>query len=188
VDYTDGVLRIHTHPTNNHYFGPTGSLNVTIALPTGSSVQAKTASSELRDTGRLGDVTFEGAYRHIKIDEAASVHLTAIDGDIEIGRLEGPAQISTTRGDIRITKAVHGTVVLTTQSGEISTSTRPPPMATSSPTASERHQPTNSAASNSLSPSQSGPPIPSGDPDLPRPAGPAPSQAPGLVEAVLPSG
>jgi DUF4097 and DUF4098 domain-containing protein YvlB len=122
VDYTDGVLRIHTHTARNQYFGPSGSLEVTIALPAGSHVQAKTAASELRGVGRLGDVTFEGAYHQIKIDEAASVHLTAIDGDVEVGRLDGPAEISTTRGDIRITEAVRGTVVLATQSGDISVS------------------------------------------------------------------
>jgi hypothetical protein len=63
---------------------------------------------------------FEGAYRQITIDEAASVRLTAVDGDVEIGRLGGSAQISTTRGDIRIAEAVRGTVVLATQSGGIS--------------------------------------------------------------------
>jgi hypothetical protein len=119
VDYTDGVLRIHTHAARNQYFGPSGSLEVTVQLPAGSSVEARTASSELRGVGRLGDVTFEGAYRQIKIDEAASIHLTAIDGDVEVGCLNGPAEISTTRGDIRITEAVRGTVVLATQSGGI---------------------------------------------------------------------
>lgn len=120
VDYADGVLRIYTRAVKNQYFGLSGSLEVTVALPAGSSVQAKTACAELRGVGRLGDVTFEGAYRQIKIDEAASVHLTVIDGDVEVGRLEGSAEISTARGDIRITEAVRGTVVLATQSGGIS--------------------------------------------------------------------
>lgn len=39
---------------------------------------------------------------------------------MEIGRLNGTAEISTTRGDIRITEAVRGTVGLTTQQGDIS--------------------------------------------------------------------
>ena len=42
-----------------------------------------------------------------------------MDGDVEVGRLNGPAEISTARGDIRITEAVRGTVVLRTQSGDI---------------------------------------------------------------------
>ncbi|MCW3814558.1 DUF4097 domain-containing protein [Micromonospora sp. DR5-3] len=120
VAYADGVLRIHTPAPTNQLFGPSGSLEITVQLPTGSHLEAKAASSELRGVGRLGDVAFEGAYRQIKIDEAASVHLTAIDGDVEVGRLNGPAEISTARGDIRITEAVRGTVVLRTQSGDIS--------------------------------------------------------------------
>ncbi|MFF4822848.1 DUF4097 family beta strand repeat-containing protein [Streptomyces sp. NPDC001312] len=120
VAYADGVLRIHTPEPKNQVFGPSGSLEVTIQLPAGSRVEGKAASSELRGVGRLGDVVFEGAYRQIKIDEAASVRLTAIDGDVEVGRLGGPAEISTARGAIRITEAVRGTVVLRTQSGDIS--------------------------------------------------------------------
>ncbi|MGW3513058.1 DUF4097 family beta strand repeat-containing protein [Streptomyces sp. NPDC000994] len=120
VACTDGVLRIHTPEPRNQAFGPSGSLEVTVQLPAGSRVEGKAAGSELRGVGRLGDVVFEGAYRQIKIDEAASVRLTAIDGDVEVGRLGGPAEISTARGDIRITEAVRGTVVLRTQSGDIS--------------------------------------------------------------------
>ena len=120
VAYTDGVLRIHTAKPKNQYFGPSGSLDITVQLPAGSHVEAKAASAELRGVGRLGDVAFEGAYQHIEIDEAASVRLTAVDGDVEVGRLDGPAEINTARGDIRITEAVRGTVVLRTQAGGIS--------------------------------------------------------------------
>ncbi|MDQ0846188.1 DUF4097 family beta strand repeat-containing protein [Streptomyces sp. V1I6] len=125
VAYADGVLRIHTPEPKNQLFGPSGALEVTVQLPAGSRIEAETASSELRGVGRLGDVTFEGAYRQIKIDEAASIHLTAIDGDVEVGRLGGPAEISTARGDIRIAEAVRGTVVLRTQSGDISVTAAP---------------------------------------------------------------
>jgi len=121
VDYAGGVLRIET-PAKNRYLGPPGSIEVTVQLPAGSRVEAKAASAEFRAVGRLGDVAVEGAYRQIKLDEAASVRLTAIDGDVEVGRLNGPAEISTARGDIRIAEAARGTVVLRTQSGDISVS------------------------------------------------------------------
>jgi len=121
IEYADGVLRIETS-AKNQYLGPSGSIEVTVQLPAGSRVEAKAAGAEFRSVGRLGDVAFEGAYRQIKIDEAASVRLTAIDGDVEVGRLNGPAEISTARGDIRIAEAVRGTVVLRTQSGDISVS------------------------------------------------------------------
>ncbi|MFC8078037.1 DUF4097 family beta strand repeat-containing protein [Streptomyces sp. NPDC057307] len=119
VTYTDGVLRITASPTGSQLLGPSGAVEVTVQLPAGSRVEAKTAGAELRGVGRLGDIDFEGAYRRIKLDEAASVRLTAIDGDVEVGRLGGPAEISTQKGDIRITEAVRGKVVLSTQSGDI---------------------------------------------------------------------
>ncbi|MGW2649343.1 DUF4097 family beta strand repeat-containing protein [Streptomyces sp. NPDC001393] len=119
VAYADGVLRIHTAEPKNQMFGPSGSLEVTVKLPAGSRVEARTAGCEFRGVGRLGDVAFDGAYRQIKIDETASLRLTAHDGDIEVGRLGGPAQISTARGDIRIAEAMGGKVVLRTESGDI---------------------------------------------------------------------
>jgi DUF4097 and DUF4098 domain-containing protein YvlB len=121
VEYADGVLRIEA-PVKNQYFGPSGSVEVTVQLPAGSRIEGKAASAEFRGVGRLGDIVFEGAYDQIKIDEASSVRLTALDGDVEVGRLGGPAEISTARGDIRITEAVGGTVLLSTQSGDISVS------------------------------------------------------------------
>ncbi|MFE9190682.1 DUF4097 family beta strand repeat-containing protein [Micromonospora sp. NPDC007208] len=120
VTYADGVLRITTARPINKLFGPSGSLEVTVRVPADSHVEARAASAELRGVGRLGDVAVDGAYRDIKIDEAASVRLTAIDGDVEVGRLNGPAEISTARGDIRVAEALRGKVVLRTQSGNIS--------------------------------------------------------------------
>ncbi|MFI7240757.1 DUF4097 family beta strand repeat-containing protein [Streptomyces qinglanensis] len=117
--YADGVLRIGL-PDGKKHLGPSGSVEVTVRLPAGSRVQAKAASTEFRAVGRLGDIDFDGAYRRIKVDEAAAVRLTAVDGDVEIGRLGGSAEISTARGDIRIAEAVRGTVVLRTQQGDIS--------------------------------------------------------------------
>lgn len=119
VAYADGELRIHTPEPKSQLFGPSASVEVTVQLPTGSRVEGKAAACELRGVGRLGDVVFDGAYRRIKLDEAADVRLTAVDGDVEVGRLTGPAEISTARGDIRIAEAVQGTVVLRTQSGDI---------------------------------------------------------------------
>ncbi|MET8543039.1 DUF4097 family beta strand repeat-containing protein [Kitasatospora sp. NPDC004799] len=119
VAFADGVLRITTAATGGRLLGPTGSLEVTVQLPAGSAVRGRAAAAELRAVGRLGDVAFDGAYHRTKIDEAASLELTAVDGDVEVGRLGGPARITTTRGDIRVTEARGGTVELSTQSGNI---------------------------------------------------------------------
>ncbi|MEA5362928.1 DUF4097 family beta strand repeat-containing protein [Amycolatopsis sp., V23-08] len=125
VTYTDGVLHIHTPQGKNQYFGPSGSIDVTIALPTGSHIEATTTAAELDSTGRLGNVTFTGAHRHITLAHTAAIHLTATDGDIHIGHLDGPADITTARGDIHITEATTGTVTLQTQAGSITIGAAP---------------------------------------------------------------
>ncbi|MGW8356879.1 DUF4097 family beta strand repeat-containing protein [Streptomyces wedmorensis] len=120
VTYADGVLRIEVPKAKNGGLGDAGSIEVTVQLPAGSRVEAQAAAAELRTVGPLGDIAFEGAYRQIKIDEAANLRLTATDGDVEVGRIAGSAEITTARGDIRIAEAVSGTVTLTTQKGDIS--------------------------------------------------------------------
>ncbi|MFD8914990.1 DUF4097 family beta strand repeat-containing protein [Streptomyces sp. NPDC059575] len=125
VAFADGVLRVTAPAADKQLFGPSGSLEVTVQLPAGSHVEVKAAATGLRGVGRLGDVVFDGAYQQIKIDEAASVRLTVTDGDVEVGRLSGSAEISTARGDIRIAEAERGTLVLRTQSGDISVGAAP---------------------------------------------------------------
>ncbi len=118
VEYRDGVLRI-VAPAKSQAFGSSGSIEVTVRLPAGSRVEGKAAGAGLRGVGRLGDVTFESSHGSIKLDEAASVRLTILAGDISVGRLNGPAEISTAKGSISIAEAVRGTVVLGTRAGDV---------------------------------------------------------------------
>ncbi|WP_086730056.1 DUF4097 family beta strand repeat-containing protein [Streptomyces carpinensis] len=120
VAYGDGVLRIEAQPAKNRFLGPSGSVEVTVQLPAGSRVEAKAALAELRGVGRLGDVVFEGAQASVKLDETASARLTLQAGDVSVGRLGGPAEISAQKGDLHIAEAVRGTVTLRTQQGDIS--------------------------------------------------------------------
>ncbi|OLZ67899.1 hypothetical protein AV521_23495 [Streptomyces sp. IMTB 2501] len=120
VVYGDGVLRVEAPAAKNRLLGHFGLIEVTIQLPAGSRVQAKGASAEFRGVGRLGDVTFEGAQGSVELDETEGVRLSLQAGDVSVGRLGGPAEISTQHGDIRIAEAVRGTVTLRTQAGDVS--------------------------------------------------------------------
>ncbi|MFD5739256.1 DUF4097 family beta strand repeat-containing protein [Streptomyces massasporeus] len=119
ITHHDGVLRIEAPAAKNRILGPSGSVEVTVQLPAGSRVQAKAAAADLRGVGRLGDVTFDAAQGTIKLDETGSAHLTLLAGDISVGRLGGPAEISTQKGDLRIAQAVTGAVALRTEQGDI---------------------------------------------------------------------
>jgi hypothetical protein len=119
VEFADGVLRIKGPAEKNPVLGAPGSVEVTVQLPAGSRIEAKAAAAEFRGVGRLGDVVCEGAHGAVKIDEAASVRVSAHAGDVTVGRLAGPAEISTQKGDVHIAEATSGTVVLRTQVGDV---------------------------------------------------------------------
>ncbi|MFG2877322.1 DUF4097 family beta strand repeat-containing protein [Streptomyces sp. NPDC048337] len=119
VAYNDGVLRIEAAPAKNRILGNSGSVEVTVQLPAGSRVEAKAAAAEFRGVGRLGDVVFEGAAGSVKLDETAGARLALQSGDIAVGRLDGPAEISTQKGNIHISEAMGGRLELHTEAGDI---------------------------------------------------------------------
>ena len=118
VEYAEGVLRIQV-VAKNQYFGPSGAVAVTVQLPAGSQADVKSASVELRATGRLGDVVIESAQGPIDLEDVASARITSSASEVSIGRLNGPAEIRTSKGDIRIAEAARGNVVLRTDVGEV---------------------------------------------------------------------
>jgi DUF4097 and DUF4098 domain-containing protein YvlB len=118
VGYADGVLRVEV-VAKNQYFGPSGSVAVTVQLPAGSRLEVNAASAELRSVGRFGDVVVNSSHGSIDLEDVASARLTTVAGDVSVGRLNGPAEIRTSKGDIRIAEAVRGDVVLRTDVGEV---------------------------------------------------------------------
>jgi DUF4097 and DUF4098 domain-containing protein YvlB len=123
VDHRDGVLRVSAPAAKNRILGPSGALDVTVRLPAGSRVEVEAGGAEIRGAGRLGEVTVDGAYGTVELDEAASARITAHSGDITVARLTGPARISTGKGAIRITDATYGALVLRTAMGDITVDT-----------------------------------------------------------------
>lgn len=119
VEFDDGILRIKAPGESNQILGAFGSIEVTVQLPAGSNVDAKAAGAGFRGVGRLGTVASEGAHGAVKIDEAASVRVAAHAGDVVVGRLTGPAEISTQKGGIHIVEATSGTVALRTRMGDV---------------------------------------------------------------------
>ncbi|MFJ9697197.1 DUF4097 family beta strand repeat-containing protein [Kitasatospora sp. NPDC101183] len=119
VSFEGGVLRIDA-PDQKQILGPSGTVEVVVQLPAGSRVEGKVAAGELRGVGRLGDVRFEGAQAVVKLDEAAGARITLQLGDVTIGRLTGDAEIATQKGDLLVTEAVRGALVLRTEHGGIS--------------------------------------------------------------------
>ncbi|WP_128979883.1 DUF4097 family beta strand repeat-containing protein [Streptomyces roseicoloratus] len=125
IGFADGVLTVTGPDGGNQLFGPSGSVELTVQLPAGSRVEVEGAATAFRGVGRLGDVAVTAAQGPVKVDEAAGLRVTLQDGDVTVGRLTGPARISTMRGDIRIAEAERGTVDVTTRKGDITLGTAP---------------------------------------------------------------
>ncbi|MFD8733530.1 hypothetical protein ACFV06_01285 [Streptomyces sp. NPDC059618] len=123
--YGDGVLRIEAAEAAHALLGHTGSVEVTVLLPAGSGVEAQAGAAEFRGAGRLGDVSFTGGCRSVRIEEAASARLNVHEGEVHVGRLDGPAEISVQQGSIQIGEAVRGTLRLDVRHGDITIGAAP---------------------------------------------------------------
>ncbi|WP_345598346.1 hypothetical protein, partial [Streptomyces marokkonensis] len=95
VTCTQGTLRIDAPTPRNQAFGSSGTLNVTVHLPAGSRIEARTADIRLHSTGRLGHVTLDSAQATVDLAETEGARLTLATGDITVHRLNGPAEITT---------------------------------------------------------------------------------------------
>jgi hypothetical protein len=118
AEYSGGVLRVGA-PAGHRVLGSSGAVEVTVRLPAGSRVEAKTASAQFTTTGPLGEVVFDSAQATVSVEQAATARLSVVDGGITVGRLGGDAQIRTVRGDIEVTEAAAGTLVLRTEAGSV---------------------------------------------------------------------
>ncbi|MFJ3505691.1 DUF4097 family beta strand repeat-containing protein [Streptomyces sp. NPDC090135] len=130
VACADGVLRIETPRDGNRLFGPSGAIEVVVHLPAASRLEAKAAGAGLTTTGRLDEVVVKAAQGPVEIEQARTARITLQDGDVTIGRLEEDGELTTARGDIRVTEAAAGAVVLSTQSGSITIGAAPETAAT----------------------------------------------------------
>lgn len=124
VEFSGGVLRIVTADPKK-ILGSSGSLDVTIALPSGSRVEGKAGGAALSSTGRLGEVAFDGGYRAVELDEVAGARIKMHMGDVSIAKLTGPAQLRNGKGDITVAEAVAGAVDLRTDMGNLAIAAAP---------------------------------------------------------------
>ncbi|MEV0318521.1 DUF4097 family beta strand repeat-containing protein [Streptomyces sp. NPDC050658] len=80
-------------PKKRSPFGKYGVVDVTVELPAGSEVNARTGLGSLVGEGRLGDCRLTTATGDIQLDEAADVRLKTTHGDVQVDLVTGEADI-----------------------------------------------------------------------------------------------
>ena len=99
--YADGALIVRA-PRFGTLFTRTGSIDVTVEVPAGSTLDGETGMGEVRCEGRLADCQVKTGYGEIWLDQAEAVHLRSGSGDISVDHVNGAADISTGDGAISI--------------------------------------------------------------------------------------
>ncbi|WP_426574023.1 DUF4097 family beta strand repeat-containing protein [Aquihabitans sp. McL0605] len=104
VEHADGRLTISA-PKQWKRFSPfdrSGSVQVTIDVPTGSHLDASTSLGDLHVEGELGRCQLKTAMGDIRLDHAAVLALKTGHGNVDVDRVEGDADIKTGSGDVRL--------------------------------------------------------------------------------------
>ncbi|MEV8320915.1 DUF4097 family beta strand repeat-containing protein [Streptomyces sp. NPDC059900] len=125
VSYGSGVLNIKTPKPG--LFGRTGTVDVTVELPTGSKIDTTGAWTQVIGEGRLGETRVKTSSGDVRLDTTGPLHLTASHGSITVDRVEGSAEISTSSGSLRVgfvdgsavMKNSHGTTTIGAVIGEL---------------------------------------------------------------------
>ncbi|MFG2985706.1 DUF4097 domain-containing protein [Streptomyces sp. NPDC048258] len=126
VTYASGVLTVRT-PKQRYLFGRTGTVDVTVELPTGSRVDMTGAWAQVLGEGRLGEVRVKTSSGDVRLDTTGPLQLTASHGSITVDRIEGMAEISTSSGSLRVgtvdgpavLKNSHGTTTVGAAAGDL---------------------------------------------------------------------
>ncbi|MDQ0939132.1 DUF4097 family beta strand repeat-containing protein [Streptomyces sp. V1I1] len=126
VTYASGVLTVRT-PKQRYLVGRTGTVVVTVELPTGSRVDMTGAWAQVLGEGRLGEVRVKTSSGDVRLDTTGPLQLTASHGSITVDRIEGMAEITTSSGSLRVgtvegpavLKNSHGTTTVGTATGDL---------------------------------------------------------------------
>ena len=104
VDYVDGVLSLRIPRTLRYYTWFSGSprLVVDLAVPAGSSLDAKVGAGKVTTEGVLGDVNVRNGAGEIRVEQARRTTLYSGAGSIQAGRVSGPLQVTNGAGSIRV--------------------------------------------------------------------------------------
>jgi DUF4097 and DUF4098 domain-containing protein YvlB len=122
VEYSSGglVIRASRRRALRGWLGRPAAILVTVELPEGSRVVAKTASADFRCEGRLGESRFQTGDGDVVVASTTGhTVVTTANGDVRVGRIDGSAVIKSSNGDVAVGE-VTGDLRLSTANGDVS--------------------------------------------------------------------
>ncbi|MEV5886916.1 DUF4097 family beta strand repeat-containing protein [Streptomyces sp. NPDC052020] len=127
VTCVGGALTVRTPKGGLLGLGRTGTVDVTVELPTGSRVDVSGAWAHVLGEGRLGEVRVKTSTGDVRFDETGPLRLKASHGSIAVDRVEGAAEITTSSGGLRVgfvdgpavLKNSHGATTVGAVTGEL---------------------------------------------------------------------
>ncbi len=117
VEYADGKLLIKG-PKQRFRFLRSDSIEVTIELPAGSSVNGSISMGELRAEGRIGECRFHTAMGDFSLDQTGTLNINSDYGNVTVNQVAGQAVISTDYGHVTVDH-VMGQANISTGSGHL---------------------------------------------------------------------
>lgn len=118
VECVDGTLRIDGPKGQGvGLLRRSGSVDVVVALPTGSRVDARTGLGHVVTIGSLGDARVRTGAGDVQLQNAAAVDLVTGLGAISAGHLSGDATCTTGSGGVRLAY-VEGSAQIKNSNGE----------------------------------------------------------------------
>jgi len=114
VDFAGGQLSVKTTTPGDK----SGSVTITIGLPTGSSLALYLAHSSVRGDGPLGQCELHLASGQVQLDRIGALQASVASGEVAIGHIAGRASIDGGAFAMRVGE-VEGSITATTGSGAI---------------------------------------------------------------------
>ncbi|MER5327191.1 DUF4097 family beta strand repeat-containing protein [Streptosporangium roseum] len=108
VGYADGRLTVKDRSRIRYQ---RGRVAVTLELPSGSALDASVRDGHLRCQGRLGEVRAHLSQGDIHLDHTGELRLSIGHGDITVATCGGPADLTTTSGQIQVGESTDTTVI-----------------------------------------------------------------------------
>ncbi|MEU1127767.1 DUF4097 family beta strand repeat-containing protein [Streptomyces sp. NPDC005899] len=117
VEYGEQRLLVKA-PKQRGLFGRVGSIDVTIALPHGSELSATAREASFHGSGQLQNCRIKTSTGDVRFEETGSLVVSTGVGDISVDRADGPTEVTTGSGTVRI-RELGGKGVLKSSNGSI---------------------------------------------------------------------